>query len=121
MSFAYSPSPVVCRNRQWRRFIFHLILAISCLLAVSQASRAQSTFGTVLGTVRDPSGSVVPMAKVDLLNTGTNVARSTLARSDGAYEFVNVDVGNYKLRAEATGFQAAEFQPFDLTARATVR
>src|ERR1700676_2906971 len=85
-------------GRRWMCSALHLALAVSCVLAVCQASYGQSTFGTVLGTVKDPSGSLVPMAKVDLLNTGTNVARSTLTKADGAYEFVKVDGGKDKLK-----------------------
>jgi hypothetical protein len=109
------------RSRRCSVCAVHLAVVIFSILALCQTSYGQSTFGTVLGTVKDPSGSLVPTAKVDLLNTGTNVARSTLTKADGAYEFVNADVGNYKHKVEATGFQTAEYQAFDLTARATAR
>src|SRR5271165_2618469 len=105
----------------WLRLFFHLTLTVACLLAFSDASYGQSTFGTVLGTVKDPSGSVVPGIKVSLLNTGTNADRSTVSKSDGSYEFVNVEIGTYKLQTEATGFQSAQFKPFEMTARATAR
>ena len=52
--------------------------AMLCILQCPGLLHAQSTFGTVLGTVKDPSGSVVAMAKVDLMNTGTS-GISTLA------------------------------------------
>jgi hypothetical protein len=52
---------------------------------------------------------------------GTNATRFTRTNSDGLYEFVNTDVGSYKLKVEAPGFQAAGYQPFDLAARQTVR
>ncbi len=103
------------------RFVFHLAIAVTCLLSIDRASYAQSTFGTVLGTVKDPSGSVIPEAKVDLLNTGTNGSRSTITSADGAYEFVNVNVGSYRLAVEAPGFQVTEYETFELAARATVR
>jgi hypothetical protein len=74
----------------------------------------------VLGTVKDSSGSLVPAAKVDLLNTGTNAVRSTITTADGLYEFVNVDVGTYSIKVEAPGFQVADYRSFALTARATV-
>jgi hypothetical protein len=103
------------------RFVFHLALAIACVLAFCQASYAQSTFGTVLGTVKDPSGSLIPMATVELMNTGTSALRSTVTNTNGGYEFVNTEIGNYKLTVTAAGFQRTEYQAFDLAARATIR
>jgi hypothetical protein len=96
-------------------------LAVLFLLIFSAVTYGQSTFGTVLGAVRDPSGSAVVGAKVTLLNTGTNISRSATSNAAGSYEFVNLDVGNYRLSVEATGFQSEQFQPFDLDARAAVR
>src|SRR5690348_13745611 len=63
-----------------RRFLSDslLLILISC-----GAAYGQSTFGTILGTVRDPSGSIVPAAKVDLVNTGTNAVRSMQSDSNG--------------------------------------
>ena len=75
MSSACSPTyPVsfVTRDRRWMRLAFHLAIAIFCVLAFCQMSYGQSTFGTVLGTVKDPSGSLIPMAMVSLMNTGTS-------------------------------------------------
>jgi hypothetical protein len=100
------------------RFIAFLLASI---LALGARLQGQSTFGTVLGTVRDPSGSVVPNAKLSLINTGTNGNHTALSNTSGSYEFGNVDKGNYQLKVEAVGFQNEEFQPFDLDARATVR
>src|ERR1700693_5932411 len=109
------------REGRWMRSMIHLTLAIACVLAFCQASYAQSTFGTVLGAVKDPSGSAVPMASVELMNTGTNASHKAVTNNDGSYTFVNIDVGNYKLTVDAPGFQKTEYQAFDLGARATVR
>ena len=120
MSSTYLVSFVTC-DRRWARFVLQLALAIACVLALSQASYGQSTFGTVLGTVKDPSGSLVPMAKVELMNAGTNATRTTTTNTDGAYQFVNIDAGMYKVSVEAPGFQVTETRPFVLDARATAR
>jgi len=112
----FAPSP----KRSIRAAIY-LTMAMVCLLALAPASFAQSTFGTILGTVKDPSGSFVPMAVVTLMNTGTNAERSTTTDASGAYQFVNVEVGNYKLSVEAPGFQKTEYQAFDLAAKQTAR
>lgn len=103
------------------RSTFAAALAVAWLLTVCHAGFAQSTFGTVLGTVKDPSGSFVPKAKVQLVNAGTNAVREEETSRDGRYQFNNVDVGNYQLRVEASGFQTTTYQPFDLAARDTTR
>src|SRR6202167_3488726 len=115
-SFSFVP-----RDRRWMRSSFHLALAIACVLAFCQATYAQSTFGKVLGSVKDPSGSLIPMATVSLMNTGTSAEKSPITNSNGEYEFVNVEIGNYKLSVEAPGFQKTEYQAFDVAARATIR
>jgi hypothetical protein len=101
--------------------LFQLAFAIVCVLASFQSSYAQSTFGTILGTVKDPSGSAVPMAAVTLTNAGTSAERSTVTDTSGNYQFVNVDAGMYQVKVEAAGFQATQSQNFPLDARATVR
>ncbi|HEX4809652.1 MAG TPA: carboxypeptidase-like regulatory domain-containing protein [Bryobacteraceae bacterium] len=82
---------------------------------------AQSTFGTILGTVKEPSGAVVVNARVELVNKGTNAARSTLTNESGNYQFTNVEVGSYALSLESPGFQKVEFTSFDLAGRETKR
>jgi len=111
----------VAGDRRWMRVVFHLALLISCALAFCRIGYSQSTFGTVLGTVKDPSGSVIGMAKVELMNVGTSAVRSAVTSANGGYEFVNVDAGMYKLTVEAAGFQTTETQTFALDARATAR
>jgi hypothetical protein len=103
------------------RFVFQLAFSVSCVLALCGIGYGQSTFGTVLGTVKDPSGSLIPMAMVSLMNTGTNAEKTAITNSNGAYEFVNVEIGNYKLTVDAPGFQKTEYQAFDVAARATIR
>jgi Carboxypeptidase regulatory-like domain/TonB dependent receptor len=95
-------------------------LLFSALL-LSASLNGQSTYGTVLGTVKEASGASVPGAIVNLTNTGTNAKHSTVTSDTGAYQFVNLDVGNYRLTIEAPGFQKAEFKPFDLGGRETRR
>ena len=103
------------------RKMSHLVVSTICTFALSTAIYGQSTFGEVLGTVKDPSGSLVPRAEVQIVNTGTGSSRSTLTNANGDYQFVNVDVGKYKVTIQATGFHTSEFDAFDLSARETKR
>ena len=73
---------------------FVCFVALFAALLFCEALNAQSTYGTVLGTVRESSGAVVPGAVVNLTNTGTNAKHSTLSNGSGGYQFVNLEVGN---------------------------
>jgi hypothetical protein len=97
---------------------FHLLFLAFCVAA---CANAQSTSGTVLGTVKDASGAVVSGATVKLINTGTNAARATTAGDSGAFQFSNLDAGSYQLGITAVGFEEIRFTPFDLGARETKR
>src|SRR5580658_5908508 len=69
----------------------------------------QSTFGTFVGTVHDPSGSAIASAIVKAVNTGTSATRSTVTDASGGYTLVNMEPGDYLLTMEAPGFQVAKF------------
>ena len=100
---------------------FGCFVALFAALLFAEALNGQSTSGTVLGTVKESSGAVVPGAAVTLTNTGTNAKHSTITSDTGSYQFVNMEVGTYKLDVEAKGFQKAEFNAFDLGGRETKR
>ncbi|MGA9462536.1 MAG: TonB-dependent receptor [Terracidiphilus sp.] len=82
---------------------------------------AQSTFGTILGTVHDASGALVTGAQVTLLNTGTTATRTSVSDENGNYAFRNIDVGAYKIAITAQGFQSETLPVVSLTARETRR
>ncbi|HZS54816.1 MAG TPA: TonB-dependent receptor, partial [Bryobacteraceae bacterium] len=103
-------------------FVIKRICALVFGLAVYAALMfAQFESGTVLGTVRDPSGGSVANAQVTLENTKTGVVLQSKTDQNGDYEFVNVRLGAYRVRVEAPGFQTANTDPFDLTVNARQR
>ena len=63
--------------------------------------------GTVTGTVKDPSGTVVAGAKVLLSNPVTGYQQTTVTDASGTYRFNNVPRNTYRLSAQATGFDTA--------------
>ncbi|HXR39407.1 MAG TPA: TonB-dependent receptor [Terracidiphilus sp.] len=110
-------SPVRCR----RRVVPRLLLAF-CLAALAACPLlAQSTFGEILGTVRDSSGAVVQGAQVTLANTGTTARRTAVTDANGSYAFKNIDVGAYTLTITAPGFEKESLPAISLTARETRR
>jgi hypothetical protein len=82
-----------------------LLFSLFLVLTLSLSLYGQSTFGTVDGTVTDPSGATIADAQVTLTNVGTQEKRSQQSGNSGLYQFVNVAPGNYKLEIQKPGFK----------------
>ncbi len=83
-----------------RKLAFALIL----VLALSAWAHAQG-LGTIVGTVTDPSGAVVPSAKVIVTQVGMGLTRSATADAQGYYVIPSLRPANYELAVEAAGFR----------------
>ena len=96
-------------------------LAVFVLFVVVAASaRAQFDTATVLGTVTDPSGAVVPRCQVALHSTATGKLATAITDDRGEYRFVDISIGPYELKVTAQGFQPAAAK-FELTVGARQR
>jgi hypothetical protein len=86
---------------------FVLSLALGTVLLVGSTSRltAQGTIGSILGTVTDSTGGVVPGATVTARNTGTGAVQVTTSDSQGRYTIPALPVGGYEVQTELQGFQ----------------
>jgi hypothetical protein len=83
-----------------------LVCLLSCAFAAFvQTCRAQTFSASIAGVVTDPSGSVVPGAKVHLRNMNTNDVRDVASTAAGSYRFDNLLPGTYTITVEAAGFQ----------------
>src|SRR5690348_8789390 len=78
---------------------------VSVVIAGGQQLFAQIDTGSVLGTISDASGAIIPNAKVSLTNEGTSLTVATTTKADGTYLFTPVKIGTYSVEAEAPGFQ----------------
>lgn len=87
-----------------RRYVSLVMLLLLCL---ATPAFAQFETATVVGTVRDSSGAVVPDAKVTLTNTQTGVSAERMSDTNGNFEFFTVRIGTYLVSAEKTGFSIA--------------
>src|SRR5262245_21687046 len=65
---------------------------------------AQST-GTILGTVGDTSGAVVPDAAIKVISLSTSQQWQTTSDSSGRFSFPRLPVGDYRMEAAHTGFR----------------
>jgi hypothetical protein len=83
------------------------ILRVLGLLAfvLGLAGTALAQNGGIRGTVKDPSGSVVPGARVTATTVGTGAQRFATTDKDGAFELVSVPVAHYDIGIEAAGFK----------------
>ncbi|HQR32338.1 MAG TPA: carboxypeptidase regulatory-like domain-containing protein [Blastocatellia bacterium] len=79
-----------------------LILALLALNAFAQRGR-----GTILGTVTDSTGAVIPAATVTITNTATNAATTAVTNDDGNFVAPNLNVGAYTVSATKAGFKKA--------------
>src|SRR5215472_5051590 len=83
-----------------------LLLLIVVLLVFALAVNAQTFRGAINGTVTDPSGAVVPNAKVKATELATSIDHNTVTTGDGQFAFQDIPVGTYKVSVTATGFAA---------------
>src|SRR5271167_798939 len=98
------------------RFLFVLLIA---LIGFSFSTFAQQTI--IRGTITDPSGAVVPNVKVTLTNIDTGVSTVIPTNDAGQYVAVDLQIGHYKVKAEAKGFKVAEQKDIVLTIGARMR
>ena len=98
-------------SRAIRRIL--LALTIAAVIAPMTAS-AQSVSGTILGTVTDASGSVVPSAKVTVVNEGTGLTRTVQADSKGEFTVPSLPTGRYTVIAELAGFKTLTLSNVEL-------
>jgi hypothetical protein len=87
-----------------------LLLIVPTLRAFGQAGAT----GTILGTITDSSGAVLPNVKVTITNTATNVTTTTATSSTGDYTAPSLNPGSYTVSATASGFQTSITQSFVL-------
>src|SRR5947207_15837746 len=69
--------------------------------------QAQTFTASLQGTVTDPTGSVVPGARVSVINEATNVKQEKVTDSRGGYLITLLPPGTYRMTVELTGFQTS--------------
>lgn len=93
---------IVVRHSIPASMLFVLLLAAGIAFGQGGAS------GTILGTVTDPTGAVIPNAKVTITNTGTGIAHVTETTGAGDYAVPDLVPGPYRVEVEAAGFSKAQ-------------
>lgn len=103
------------------RFRTRLLPAFAALLLATTPLAAQFQRGSIVGSVADPTGSVVTKAKVTLKNLGTNEERAATTDDRGDYTFPSLLPGAYQVTAEASGFKTQVVSNIRLEVNQTAR
>jgi hypothetical protein len=90
-------------------------LLVLCVLS-SQAAFGQAVFGSILGTVSDPSGAAVAGAKVTVTSQTKGTTEQTTTNESGNYSVTHLIPDVYTVRAEGTGFKILEFKDIQVSA-----
>src|SRR5580698_1244601 len=82
-----------------------LIVLLLMTFGMAQNAMAGVT-ASILGTVKDSTGAVIPGARVTATNVDTHVSQTVLTNGDGAYVFPALQTGNYEISVSITGFKS---------------
>jgi carboxypeptidase family protein len=87
-----------------KRVVLGLLIAAGLLPA---SIAAQAVTGTILGSVTDSTGAVMPGATVTMTHLGTGLVRTVVTDAAGEYTAPSLPTGKYSVRAELSGFKTA--------------
>jgi len=90
------------------RLLARGVLCAVLLVSCSFSLRAQSTYGSLTGTVTDTSSAAVVGATVTLTNKATEEKQVQSTGETGLYSFVNLNPGEYRLEVEKSGFKRVD-------------
>ena len=92
------------KTRLTRTAIFRLLILVLPVVGFPSTGFAQTTTGTILGTVTDQAEAIVPGATVTVKNIETGVTRSITTDEAGRYRVAALLPGKYEVKAEREGF-----------------
>ena len=98
-----------------------LLWATLLVVATGRLFAQAGATGTILGTVTDSSGALLPEVRITVTNTETGVAFRTVTSSAGDYDAPSLNPGTYSVSAEAPGFEKSKTNAFTLQVDQKVR
>src|SRR5213593_3014687 len=95
------------------RDIFKAAMVGSVLLLTASSIFSQARIGSIQGVVKDPTGALVPNAKVTVTQPVTGYKQTAQTDAQGSFKLVNIPFNTYQVHVEAAGFQSTD-QSVDL-------
>lgn len=92
-----------------------MVLGLLLLSLSPLSSQGQADTSSIFGTITDPTGAVIPGAKITAHNTATGVDYPTTSSSDGGYRITQLPPGSYVLMVKSKGFAPKQTTAFTLT------
>ena len=103
-----------------RKFSLTLLAGLLFILGANTV-QAQYENGSLVGTIHDSSGAVIPGTAVTATNAATGIVATTTSNASGDYEFPSLRVGVYSVKAEAGGFSTAVAENIAISVAAHTR
>ncbi|MGA7159306.1 MAG: carboxypeptidase-like regulatory domain-containing protein [Acidobacteriaceae bacterium] len=94
-------------------------LMLALIFAFAPSAFAQTSAGQIAGTISDPTGAVIPGAKVVVVQEATGVKSQTVSTSSGDYKFTSLPVGTYTVTTTAPGFSTETDTGVQVTVNST--
>ncbi|MDQ3012284.1 MAG: carboxypeptidase-like regulatory domain-containing protein, partial [Acidobacteriota bacterium] len=108
-------------KRSFMQAALHAGAIVLVFLCAAATGYAQFDTATVLGTVRDSGGAVLPGVTVTLRKIDTGIAVNAQTDGDGNFQITNVKIGDYRVSAEKQGFSTAVAERVNVTVNARQR
>src|SRR5450755_1259280 len=97
------------------------LLCLCSLLLSAAGTPAQSTQATILGTVKDSTGSVVPAAEIKISSLEEGATFTASSNESGSFIIPDLKPGHYRIEVQKDGFKAEVHNNVELLARQEVR
>ena len=102
-----------------KNFVRTIVVFATVLLALVPTGLAQTVTGAITGEVTDPSGAVIPGAKVTAHAVSTGIDTQTTSNAAGQYRIEFLPIGRYTVTVTASGFGTATVPEFSLEVNQT--
>ncbi len=97
------------------------LLGLVLLLSQAMPSYAQILYGSLVGSVSDASGAVIPGATVTIKNRETGATRSAITNADGSYSIPTIQSGAYEVEVKKDGFRSARQENVEVSQNSVAR